>query len=163
AYQALHTTIPTYFIESTAPNNVDDTTKPEPPKSDFLQSINSDEAVRQIADALISGSEPNLVVMVHGFNNPEPAVINMYTGGAKAIAQDGAINTRHGLVCVGYRWPSESMGTPLGGSWDALPTLPGWLLFFGGILFALSLPLYLFASPGAVHVLTMLGWTVAGL
>jgi pimeloyl-ACP methyl ester carboxylesterase len=163
AYQALHTTIPTYFIESTAPNNVDDTTAPKPPESEFLQAINSDEAVRQIADALISGSEPNLVVMVHGFNNPEPAVIKMYTGAAKAIARDGAINTRHGLVCVGYRWPSESMGTPLGGSWDALPTLAGWLLFFGGILFVLSLPLYLFASLGAVHLLTMLGWTVAGL
>jgi hypothetical protein len=178
AYQAVGTTIPTYFIESTAPNNVDDTAPAPPPNSPVLTPVDSDAAVQQIAAALVDGADPNLVVMVHGFNNPEPAVLDMYTGAATAIAGDPQINRRHGLVCVGYRWPSESMGTPLSGSWNALPTLPTWLLYFGVALVLFSFPLFYFASrtrealtellhvlwnPGVVHIVTMLGWTIAGL
>lgn len=178
AFQAVGTTIPTYFIESTAPNNVDDTAPAPPPDTPDLTPVDSDAAVQQIAAALVEGDDPNLVVMVHGFNNPEPAVLRMYTGAATAIAQDPEISRRRGLVCVGYRWPSESMGTPLSGSWDALPTLPTWLLYFGVALVLFSFPLFYFASgarealtellrafwnPGVVHIVTMLGWTVAGL
>jgi len=44
-----------------------------------LTLIDSDLAVQEIAKALASSADPNLVVMVHGFNNPEPAVLRMYT------------------------------------------------------------------------------------
>ena len=178
AHQAIGTTIPTYFIESTAPYNVDDTAEAKPKLPPELSPINSDLAVKQIGTALVDGANPNLVVMVHGFNNPEPAVLRMYTSAAMAIQRDEKIRSRQGLVCVGYRWPSEKMGSPWRGTWDALPTLPTWLLYFGIIVVFLTFPLFYFASqtkqwwievfryiwnPEAVHVITLLGWSVAGL
>src|SRR4051812_35768202 len=142
AHVAAGMTIPTYFIESTAPNNVDDTVVVPPVLPPELKPIDSDLAIRQIAAALANEADPNLVVMVHGFNNPEPAVLQMYAAAARAIEADLAIRNRQGLVCVGYRWPSEKMGQPIHGTWDALPTLPTWMLYFGA---ALSLaPLLLF-------------------
>ena len=186
AHEARGTTIPTYFIESTAPYNVDDTeeaTDELPPGlprelAGSLVDINSELAVQQIARALVAGADPNLVVMVHGFNNPEPAVLKMYASAALAIERDEKIRTRDGLVCVGYRWPSEKMGTPWRGTWDALPTLPTWILYFGILVVLLTFPLFYFAArtkqwwidafrfvwnPGGVHFITLFGWTVAGL
>jgi hypothetical protein len=178
AHKADGTTIPTYFIESTAPDNVDDTAVVPPVLPPELIPIDSDQAVQQIAQALADGTNPNLVVMVHGFNNPEPAVLRTYTAAAMAIQHDEAIRTRQGLVCVGYRWPSEKMGQPIHGTWHALPTLPTWIFYFGVAVVVLSFPLFYFASetkqwwidlfryvwnPNGVHVITLIGWTVAGL
>ena len=178
AHKADGTTIPTYFIESTAPNNVDDTGVVPPVLPPELIPIDSDLAVKQIAQALAEGENPNLVVMVHGFNNPGPAVLRTYTAAAMAIQRDDAIRTRQGLVCVGYRWPSEKMGQPIQGTWDSLPTLATWILYFGAAVVVLSFPLFYFASetkqwwidlfryvwnPNGVHVITLIGWTVAGL
>src|SRR4051812_5957303 len=178
AHQAIGRTIPTYFIESTAPHNVDDTVEAKPKLPPELSPINSDLAVKQIAAALVDGANPNLVVMVHGFNNPEAAVLKMYTSAALAIERDREIHSRGGLVCVGYRWPSEKMGMPWRGTWDALPTLPTWILYFGILVVLLTFPLFYFAietkqwwidafryiwNPGGVHFVTLLGWTVAGL
>ena len=178
AHQAVGTTIPTYFIESTAPYNVDDTAVPPPALPPELSPIDSELAVKQIAEGLLREANPNLVVMVHGFNNPEPAVLKMYTSAALAIQRDDKIRDRKGLVCVGYRWPSESMGSPWRGTWDALPTLPTWILYFGIIVVLLTFPLFYFASetkqwwidvfryiwnPEGVHVVTLIGWSVAGL
>jgi hypothetical protein len=178
AHQAVGTTIPTYFIESTAPYNVDDTAVAPLPLPPELAPIDSELALKQIAEGLLKGTNPNLVVMVHGFNNPEPAVLKMYMSAARAIQRDERIRTREGLVCVGYRWPSERMGMPWRGTWDALPTLPTWILYFGALVVLLTFPLFYFAAetkqwwisffryiwnPGGVHVVTLIGWTVAGL
>jgi hypothetical protein len=46
AHQATGTTIPTYFIESTAPHNVDDTAEAKPKLPPELSPINSDLAVK---------------------------------------------------------------------------------------------------------------------
>jgi PASTA domain len=177
AHQAVGLTVPTYFIESTAPNNVDDTIEVAPVLPPELKPIDSDLAVRQIAAALANAPEPNLVVMVHGFNNPEPAVLKMYTSAARAIEADGAIRSRQGLVCVGYRWPSEKMGQPIEGTWDAMPTLPTWILYAGAALLVLPfLLLHLFVGslhcPIALsrwlegfgaHVFSLAGLILAGL
>ena len=185
ARQAVGITRPTYFIESTAPYNVDDTaaapTTLPPDLAEFakhLEEIDPKQAIRDIAAALLKGTDPNLVVMVHGFNNPEPAVLEMYTSAALAIERDPHTREKEGLVCVGYRWPSEKMGMPWRGTWDALPTLPTWLMYFGILVVLLTFPLFYFAAetkqwwisvfryvwnPGGVHVVTLLGWTVAGL
>jgi hypothetical protein len=158
AHQAKGMTVPTYYIESTAP-------------------IDSDLAVQQIAAALANAADPNLVVMVHGFNNPEPDVLRMYTAAARAIEADDALRTRSGLVCVGYRWPSEKMGQPFHGTWDALPTLPTWILYAGAALAVVPFLLfYLLADAGHCprecsqpfwnvvdHVVAMLGLILAGL
>ncbi len=178
AHRAVGMAVPSYFIESTAPENVDDRAVVPTPLPPELEEVDPDAAVKQIAAALASGTVPNLVVMVHGFNNPEPAVLRMYAAAAQAIERDSAIRSRQGLVCVGYRWPSEPMGKPWRGSWNALPTLPTWILYFGAAVFLLSFPLFYLVSEtrqwwfdqlhyiwnsGSVHIITLLGWTVAGL
>jgi hypothetical protein len=182
AYKAKLLNVPTYFIESTAPDNVDDTENVDNADQeipielrDELEYIeDSDDAVKEIAQVLANGTDSNLVVMVHGFNNAEPDVLRMYTGAAKAVNEDSAISQRQGLVCVGYRWPSEKMGTPFSGSWSALPTLPTWVLRTGVIIVLVSLlPFYAvwehtkgWAELGLsllVHLLTLSGWIVAGL
>jgi len=175
AHRAIGTSVPTYLIESTAPDNVDDTAKIASKLHPKLAPIDSDLAVKQIAEALVTGAEPNLVVMVHGFNTPQHDVLRMYGGAATAIARDAAIASRQGLVCIGYRWPSEHIGTPLRGTWSALPTLPRWILFLGIGVMIFSLPLFYVASrtgqgwtdslfvwyPAGIQML--LGWTIAAL
>jgi hypothetical protein len=179
AHKAIGTTIPTYFIESTAPDNVDDTAAEPAVARPELAPVDSDQAIHEIADALANGRNPNLVVMVHGFNNPEPAVFKTYTAAAMAIESDDAIKNRQGLVCVGYRWPSEKMGQPRRGTWDAMPTLPTWIFNFGIIVIGLAFLgfwwglganqwsfWYVFGyvwDPGHFHLMTLLGWTIAGL
>jgi hypothetical protein len=178
AYKARRLNTPIYFIESTAPDNVDDTDNVDDPYQeippelrDELEYIeHSDDAVTAIAKVLAGGTDPNLVVMVHGFNNPEPDVLRMYTGAAKAVNEDGAISERNGLVCVGYRWPSEKMGTPFWASWSALPTFPTWILYTGAAFVLVSLLLfYLARSCGEglleflAHLAIVVGWVLAGL
>ena len=171
--------VPIYFIESTAPDNVDDTDELPTGPLPHLQLIpDSDDAVRQIAAELSKGEHPNLVVMVHGFNNPRPDVLKTYTAAAAAVNSDRAMRNRPGLVCLGYRWPSEKMGEPWRGTWDAMPTLPTWILFLGAIMAVLPFLLYFVAPAGGRrmtdilrypldlvgdHVVTMAGLTLAGL
>jgi len=171
--------VPIYFIESTAPDNVDDTDELPTGPLPHLQLIpDSDDAVRQIAAELSKGEHPNLVVMVHGFNNPRPDVLKTYTAAAAAVNSDRAMRNRPGLVCLGYRWPSEKMGEPWRGTWDAMPTLPTWILFLGAIMAMLPFLLYFVAPAGGRwmtdilrypldlvgdHVVTMAGLTLAGL
>jgi hypothetical protein len=177
AHKAKRTPIPTYFIESTAPNNVDDLGVPDLGPSDELEDIAPDDALQAIAEVLAREDEPNLVVMVHGFNNPLASVLDMYTRAAKAIAGDSAINAKKGLVCVGYRWPSERIGQPWRGTWYALPTLPTWLLVAGVVLAALPFVLF-YSLDGANwaadisgylrsligdHLVTLFGMALAGL
>jgi len=133
AYGVAGAKIPTYFIESTAPDNVDDSPSPVQVPSPLFP-IDPDTAVDQIAKHLSDADDPNLVVMVHGFNNPQPAVLRMYAGASNNIENDAAITARKGLVCVGYRWPSEQMGAPLRSSRSALPTLPRWIFWLGVII-----------------------------
>jgi pimeloyl-ACP methyl ester carboxylesterase len=173
AHKAFGTPIPTYFIESTAPDNVDDTAVVKSTALPNLTPIDSDLAVREIAAALAHGANPNLVVMVHGFNNPEPAVLRTYRAAAEAIAADSELAGRNGLVCIGYRWPSEKMGQPWRGTWDALPTLPTWILYTGAAFAILPFLLFYLAfdsrqqpsdiSLAIALLLTMAGLTFAGL
>jgi hypothetical protein len=133
AHEVLATKIPTYFIESTAPDNVDDAPTPAA-AIPGLSPIDADDAIDEIASHLSGADQPNLVVMVHGFNNPQPDVLRMYDGASRAIEGDAFISKQKGLVCVGYRWPSENILAPLRSCRAALPTLPRWVFWFGVIL-----------------------------
>jgi hypothetical protein len=146
---------------------VDDS--PTPPHAPGgLIEIDPDKAIEDIASHLSGAAHPNLVVMVHGFNNPQKDVLAAYADASHAIENDPAICNHAGLVCVGYRWPSEKMGQPWRGTLDALPSFSSWLLWCGLLLFAV----YPFLSeltgfrdwPLTVsgHLLTMLGWTLIG-
>jgi hypothetical protein len=133
AYSVPAAKIPTYFIESTAPNNVDDSPAHATGPAG-LTPIDPDRAVEDIAGHLSGAAQPNLVVMIHGFNNPQKAVLTAYTEASRAIERDPAIWNRAGLVCVGYRWPSEKMGEPWRATLAALPRFPCWVLGCGVVL-----------------------------
>jgi hypothetical protein len=134
AYSVPAAKIPTYFIESTAPNNVDDSPAHATGPAG-LTPIDPDRAVEDIAGHLSGAAQPNLVVMIHGFNNPQKAVLTAYAEASRAIERDPAICNRAGLVCVGYRWPSEKMGEPWRATPAALPRFPSWVLGCGVVLF----------------------------
>lgn len=179
AYRASDVNVPTFFIESTAPDNVDDTDQISTGSWPHLQLIvDSDEAVKEIAKILADGTNPNLVVMVHGFNNPRRDVLKTYTAAAIAIKEDAAIDKRQGLVCLGYRWPSEKMGSPLWATWTALPMLPTRIFYWATALAVL--PFAAFFAPencfewltdilryarnlAADHLATLLGLALGGL
>jgi hypothetical protein len=178
AHRAINTTIPTYFIESTAPNNVDDFDAADEGSSPELEKLSVEVALQRIAGVLAEGHDSNLVVMVHGFNNPLASVLKMYTAAATAIECDPVIKGRKGLVCVGYRWPSERMWRQWHGTWSALPTLPIWLIGVGVVLAALPFLLFYFApdsanwpldifrffrGPTADHLMTLAGLALTGL
>ncbi len=124
-----------YYIESTAPDSVEQRVDPggEPP--DGLRSVDPDEAVKEIAATLTPENDPgvraNLVVMVHGFNTPRDRALDFYGKALEALERDkdklfGDAARR--TVFVGYRWPSERIGSVLSSSVSALPAFPLILL-----------------------------------
>jgi hypothetical protein len=124
-----------YFIESTAPDNVDPPPDPLEANPPGLRSVPADDAVKEIASILVRSDDPeasaSLVVMVHGFNNPAPSVLRFYEGAVEALKADQEAifgDPRRKVVCIGYRWPSESIGQVLWSSLKALPLTPLWLL-----------------------------------
>ena len=163
AYRVRDTIAPTYFIESTAPDNVDAMPPPAPVPGDLCL-IEPELAVAEIAAHLSRAPDPNLVVMVHGFNNPQSAVLKLYSRIAAAIHADGAISKDRGLVCVGYRWPSEKMGAPWPSCAAALPSLPTWIFWLGVILIVLGIGAITAAiAPKTGHGLAIAGSVLAGL
>jgi hypothetical protein len=139
AYQVNDVRIPTYLIESSAPINVDDTPSPQQSVAGRLTPLDAVKAINKIAGHLRAAQAPNLVVMVHGFNNPESAALQWFARASAAIEADDCLVNRPGLVCVGYRWHSESMGQPLRGTIAAMPTLLRWVLLIGSTLGGLLL------------------------
>jgi hypothetical protein len=115
-----------YFIESTAPDNVEGDGGGAVPVPAGLHAVDADQAVTDIA-AFLTPQEPgidaSLVVMVHGFNTPRPRVLALYEKARDALIADGKIfdPARRRLVCIGYRWSSENIGSDLGSTIGATP------------------------------------------
>jgi pimeloyl-ACP methyl ester carboxylesterase len=129
-YEVSTGVIPTFFIESTAPVNIDDRDGKVLPTPDGCVRLPSvDDAVEKIATKLSEQKEPKLVITVHGFNSPRESVLKYYTNSFLAVDGDEAIRDR-GVVCMGYRWPSEHMGAPWRSGLSAAP------LFLVGVLLA---------------------------
>jgi pimeloyl-ACP methyl ester carboxylesterase len=127
-YEVSTGVIPAFFIESTAPVDIDDRNGKVLPTPDGCVNLPSvEDAVEKIATKLSEQKEPKLVVTVHGFNNPRESVLKYYTNSFLAVDDDDAIRDR-GVVCMGYRWPSEHMGTPWRSGLSAAP------LFLVGVL-----------------------------
>jgi Putative serine esterase (DUF676) len=145
AYRARDVGFSAYFIESTAPDNIEDRPTP-PPVPPQLVPVDADRAIEDIAAELSGSDAPNLVIMVHGYNNPPPSVFKFYASAAAAIDRDPSITGRKGLVCVGYRWPSENMGAPWPSWRSALPTMATWLGRLGLILLLCGIVLILLRS-----------------
>jgi hypothetical protein len=148
AYEANGTTVPTYFIESSAPDNVDDIpSRSVPPRQ--LKPIDADKAIDEIARHLSEAETPNLVIMVHGFNNPEADVLAGYAAASRAVERDPQLSGQRGLVCVGYRWPSEALFQPKG-TYAALPAALRGVLLVGAGLCLIYLLYHLLISTGLV-------------
>jgi len=154
--------VPFYLIESTAPCNVevpDPPDDPSPAAQKLLKPWDDPAAaIRDIAEKLIPNEEPgevSLVVMAHGYNNPRPNVLAMYYGAIQALEKDeNAIFTKdRRVVCVGYRWPSEGLGSILVSCIKALPLFPLRVLL-GAVIFLLLE--FFFPPPGAIVWLTQL-------
>jgi Putative serine esterase (DUF676) len=140
-----------YFIESTAPDNVEQGVDPGGAPPDGLTPVDPDEAVKEIAETLTPENDlevdANLVVMVHGFNTPPDRALEFY---AKALAalqknQDELFgDAARRTVCVGYRWPSERIGSVLLSSVSALPAFP--LIILAVSVLAVALCIWIMAA-----------------
>ncbi|MGA9601479.1 MAG: hypothetical protein WBS22_14740 [Methylocystis sp.] len=130
-----------YFIESTAPDNVEDrvNTDDTPPKG--LERVDTDKAIKEIAQTLAPKGEPeaeaDLVVMVHGFNTPRDAARDFFADAVKALEKDqkAIFSPGRRIVCIGYRWPSEAMfHKVLASSLTAMPLFLRGLFFFSAVV-----------------------------
>jgi hypothetical protein len=116
-----------YFIESTAPDSVEDRFDPDDAPPPGLKPVDPNQAVRDIAKDLTPEGKPevdaNLVIMVHGFNTPRDRVLKFYETSRNAVLADrSAISGgSRSTVCVGYRWPSESLFSDLKSTVAATP------------------------------------------
>lgn len=114
--------VPAFFVECTAPGNIDDKDgKLATPEYCIPAKIDN------IVEKLAQQENPKLAITVHGFNTPREKALEIYTKSFQAVNQDDAIQGS-GVVCVGYRWPSERMLTPLISGFTAAP------LFLLGVL-----------------------------
>jgi hypothetical protein len=161
-YTAPGTKVPSYFIDSTAPLNVDDESKDPVLPRDLEKIEPPDKAIDAIVEHLRGAEHPNLVVMVHGFNNPLDDVLKLFAGASRSIATDSAVTDRTGLVCVGYRWPSEGMGWSWPSTLAALPSLPTWLLVPTVLLLVLGGSI-ISGCPAGGHVALLVGLILFGI
>jgi hypothetical protein len=121
-----------YFIESTAPDNVEQRVAGDDHPPEGLTLVEPDKAIMKIVEQLVPSDEPevdaNLVVMVHEFNNPRESVLTFYRAAIEALKKDkdAIFSKSRRIVCIGYRWPSEARFSVLGSSLCALPLFPLW-------------------------------------
>jgi hypothetical protein len=123
-----------YFIESTAPDDIDGPDILPAPIEGLMLIPDPDRAIADIARHLRDAKNPTLAINVHGYNTPRQDALIRYRNSFDYIHNDPAI-TAADPVCIGYRWPSEGMFSIL---WSWLPAAP-WLLkglLNVGVLFA---------------------------
>ncbi|MGB8898851.1 MAG: alpha/beta hydrolase [Methylocella sp.] len=150
-------TLSAYLIESTAPDNIDDninyyTSYDDSKYKDKLTQLKVDKngALDEIVSALydklcnhdfsdqnyISNPDygaPTLVISVHGFNNPRDVILPGFWDSFVRVDKDEKIRNED-VVCIGYRWPSERMFSPLSTLVSALPALLGSVFVIGAVL-----------------------------
>ena len=122
---------PAFFVESTAPINFDDK-KNDLPTPEYCKPSTIDEIVATLAKQ----KKPKLLITVHGFNTPRDSALETYRRSFVAVNEDDELRER-GLVCIGYRWPSERAGTPWRSGLSAAP------IFILGVLFVALVAVYL--------------------
>lgn len=122
---------PAFFVESTAPINFDDK-ESVLPTPEYCKPSTIDRIVATLA----AQEKPKLLITVHGFNTPRDNALVTYRRSFVAVNEDDALRDR-GLVCIGFRWPSEAMGTPWRSGLSAAP------IFLLGVLFAALVVVYL--------------------
>lgn len=132
-----------YFVESTAPINVEEEPKP------------SEEAVpqklRKIAQFLVESHDPEIVISIHGYGTQRSDAKDRYQ---RIFNYAATLCPSKTHVFLGYMWPSEKpTGDPsipdgsgkakIVNAWKALPTLQR-IIFVGGLIAAAIVTLLLF-------------------
>jgi hypothetical protein len=140
--------LPAYFIQSTAPLNVEDGPEEVGETPGWVRREDPDAVIKEIAEYLDGASDPQIVISVHGFNNDVPDVEARMQAQYALVVRDDRIDPRNGLLCIGYRWPSEKMTAPLRTSKSAMPGVLSGIL----LLAALSALLGVGAWVGVAQV-----------
>lgn len=144
-----------YFVESTAPINVED--EPDPPKESVVAKL------RKIAQFLVESNDPEIVISIHGYGTQRSDAKDRYQ---RIFNYAATLCPSRTHVFLGYMWPSEKpTGDPSlpGGSgkekivnaWNALPTLQR-IIFVGGLIAAAIVTLLLFLLDDLNSLLTPL-------
>jgi len=115
---------PGFLVESVVPDNVEAEDQKNDPEPGTKRSD-----INRIADLLSQSQSPNLVISVHGFNSPRKAAVHRFSDQISAVNKDDAITSD--TVCIGFRWPSESMGKPWKTFWSASPYFLRFLMLLG--------------------------------
>ena len=96
------TSVPGYFVVSTAPINVEDQPPVDPQATPYA-------AIAEITQYLKTYEEnAEIVVIIHGYNTPQSGVENWYRQACEEISQRYG-HLPKGLIILGYRWPSEQI------------------------------------------------------
>ena len=144
------TKIHAYFIESTAPDNIDDPEKLQDPLPDSVI-VDADQAIDEIATTLRNSDNPTLVLSIHGFNNPREVILPGFYESFNIVINDAKLN-QHDVVCIGYRWPSERIFSPAGSVFHASPTSLRIVFILGIMLGILTIDsLWYWYSEGSIE------------
>jgi hypothetical protein len=136
------------WVESTATINVDDPPTPSSLPDPHLEEVDVAQAVQDLAGFLHEQEQPEIVITIHGFNNPLEEVRQRYRRAFEVVSRDADIPKQRGLVCIGYKWPSEPMFKgPWGSSLSAMPGALLGLSLIGGLCGLLSLSVKFWKSP----------------
>lgn len=166
--------IPCYFAQSTAPLNID-RDRSDDHRSNHLMK----DGITAIAEEIYkihknsAKAPPELVIAVHGYNTLGNNVKRWYELISQFINQDPNLLENRNVIFIGYRWPSEKIGSEnLGSSYKSLPPLPKWilnisiltllLLFFRRLFIANSGPADLLVYF-SISLSTFLGATILSL
>ncbi|BCL37597.1 alpha/beta hydrolase [Nostoc sp. MS1] len=95
------TTVPAYYLRSTATINVEDLYVGQ------TEDLNKLE-LKKIAQYLINIEQPELVLHIHGYANSERDAINRYQRTDNYINSTEANFKPNNYVFIGYRWPAEN-------------------------------------------------------
>jgi esterase/lipase superfamily enzyme len=138
--------LPAYWVESTAPLNVEDAEKASKKAVGGnahpglrLEAVDQDKAIGRIVDDL-NVQDPEIVIAIHGFNNPTAVALKRFAEAYQYANGKSSIRERR-PVCIGYHWPSEKLGKPFPSSLRAAPGLVFGLLICPAIAATLLLGL----------------------
>lgn len=128
-----------YYVNSTAPRNVEDPHDVPDIKQFYDEPKPSEvkKCLREIAEHLLNSNEPQLIVSVHGYSsNPEDAEASYrktYKYATEILQRNKEAKN---YIFLGYRWPSEKPFQKNLGILRSLPTLLIGILL-SGMVFSL--------------------------
>jgi hypothetical protein len=127
-----------YWVESTAPNNVEDQEHDQALPDETLEVIDPQIAINNIVSFCLDPARsqaPTIAVFVHGYNSPVSAVFNRFKAAFNFLNSAAGLTVSKDTVAIGYHWPSEG-AVPLAikPALHATPQSVKTILWLAGIL-----------------------------